>query len=88
MKVRITRPTFLRGKPVRPGEEFDIEQSDAINLIGSGKAIPVKGEKAETTELPRAAIETAAIPAPEPPAPQAEEAEAPKPKRGRTRKSE
>lgn len=87
MRVRITRPTFLRGAPVLAGQELEVSQAEGMGLIGAGKAIPLKDTQVETADLPRAAIETAdKPPVPEPPAEQEEAEEPAKPKRGKARK--
>lgn len=47
--VKITRQTFVKGSPVKPGKTFevpkDISETEAGALIHAGKAVPADGGK-------------------------------------------
>ncbi len=40
MHVRITRDTFIGGKPAKAGTLVDVSEIDGRNLISGGKAMP------------------------------------------------
>lgn len=62
MKVLITRPTIAQKQPVSAGQELDVTQLEALQLIGAGKAVAVKEAAAETTDAPKADVETSGAP--------------------------
>jgi len=63
---------MISGEPALAGSILEVKDSDAVTLIGLGKAVEFKGEAA----APKAAV---------PEKPSEEEAEKPKPTRRRTK---
>ncbi len=62
MRVKITRPTIAQRRQVLPGEELEVSQQEAIQLIGAHKAIALKAVEVETTDKSLAEAETSAAP--------------------------
>jgi hypothetical protein len=66
MKVKIIRPTIAQKRQVYVGDVLDVSKEEAVQLIGSNKAIAVKESAVETAQAPAVAQEQAAAPEPEP----------------------
>tara|TARA_Y100000004_G_scaffold106527_1_gene119574 strand:- start:203 stop:433 length:231 start_codon:yes stop_codon:yes gene_type:complete len=76
MKVEILRSVMISGEPAEAGSILEIDDADAVTLLGLGKAVRFKEEAA----APKAAAKTAAKEQPS-----EEEAEKPKTTRRRTK---
>jgi hypothetical protein len=46
MKVEILRSVMISGEPAKAGSILEVENSDAVTLIGLGKAVEYKEEVA------------------------------------------
>lgn len=69
MKIHVTRPMFVAGRPVAPGDEIDVDELVAGRLIGMGKAKAVaERETAEATPTMEVADAPAAKKSAKPPA--------------------
>ena len=44
MKVEILRPVMISGEPAKAGSILEVSNSDAVTLIGLGKAVEHKAE--------------------------------------------
>tara|TARA_Y100000401_G_scaffold10219_1_gene6940 strand:+ start:361 stop:561 length:201 start_codon:yes stop_codon:yes gene_type:complete len=44
MKVEILRPVMISGEPAKAGSILEVSHSDAVTLIGLGKAVEHKAE--------------------------------------------
>lgn len=57
VKVRLLRPTIVAGKPCAAGEVVSLPDSEALMLIGLGKAEAVKsGVETASVEAPEQAV--------------------------------
>lgn len=50
MKVKITRPTFVKGEIVEAGESGELPETLARQLITAGKAVPIDDVATEAEE--------------------------------------
>ncbi len=49
MKVKITHPCWVGGKPYKIGDVVEVKENDAKTLIGMGRAKKVEAASAQTT---------------------------------------
>ena len=54
MKVEILRPVMISGEPAKAGSILEVSHSDAVTLIGLGKAVEHKAEAEAPASEPAA----------------------------------